>query len=70
MTISNLKDLSKLIDLCRKKGIDLIEIDNIKLKLGVLDKKASKDASPIQSVPDYSPDDILNWSSTPYDGVG
>lgn len=73
MTISNIKELSKLIDLCRKKGIDSVEIDGIKLKLGTLERTTSADkaGSPeIMSVADYTPEDILNWSSTPYDGVG
>lgn len=34
MTISSLKDLQKLIALCRKTGVDAIEVDNIKMNLG------------------------------------
>ncbi len=41
MKIDNLKDLSKLIALCRKSGIDAIKIDNIELHLGKLPLKAS-----------------------------
>lgn len=72
MTIQNLKELSKLIDLCRKKGIDSIEIDNIKLKLGHIETAPvyTADAPAIQPVPDYTPDDILNWSTHTFDGVG
>lgn len=34
MTIQNLKDLEKLIKLCRKHGLVGIEVDGIKLELG------------------------------------
>lgn len=34
MVIKDLKELQKLIQLCRKEGIASIEIDNIKLTLG------------------------------------
>lgn len=71
MTITNLKELSKLIDLCRKKGIDLIKVDNVELKLGHMERKKKPDYSPeLQSLPDYTPEDILNWSSNLLDGVG
>jgi hypothetical protein len=32
--IDNLKELSKLMTLCRKQGVAAIEIDNIKFNLG------------------------------------
>ena len=34
MKIDNLKDLKKLIDLCRKTGIEAIEVDGVKMNLG------------------------------------
>lgn len=34
MTINTLKDLDKLIALCRKRGIQSIKVDNVELKLG------------------------------------
>ena len=34
MKIESLKDLDKLMTLCRKRGVNAIEIDNIKFNLG------------------------------------
>ncbi len=34
MKIDNLKDLQRLIQLCRKLGVDAIEVDNVKMNLG------------------------------------
>lgn len=42
MTVNNLKDLEKLISLCRKTGVDTIKVDNIELKLGELPYKVPK----------------------------
>lgn len=71
MTITNIKELSKLIDLCRKKGIDSVEIDNIKLKLGPLDLKTKlKDGPDLMAAPEISNEDLLYWSATNLDGVG
>lgn len=71
MTITNIKELSKLIDLCRKKGIDSVEIDNIKLKLGPLDFKTKlKDGPDLTAAPEISNEDLLYWSATNLDGVG
>jgi len=40
--IADLKDLGKLIDLCRKKGVDSITVDNVSITLGHLPEKAEK----------------------------
>lgn len=69
MTISSTKELSRLIDLCRKKGIESIEIDNIKLKLGRVETKY-KETPDLKPLPELSDEDILFWSSGPLDGVG
>ncbi len=63
MTITNQKELSKLLDLCRKKGVDSIEIDNIKLKLAPSPKKEKATSTDSQAAVHYSPEDILNWSA-------
>lgn len=42
MTITSLKDLKKLIQLCHAQGVRTIEIDNIKLELNALPVKARK----------------------------
>ena len=34
MTIPNLKDLGKVIDLCRKKGVSAIQLGEIRIELG------------------------------------
>lgn len=72
MTISNLKELSKLIDLCRKKGIDSISIDNVQIKLGQIRRKVTdKEANvTLASVPEYSEEDIIGWSTHNYEGAG
>lgn len=57
------------MDLCRKKGIESIEVDGVKLTLGKLELKPSKQPGIQESAPHYTPEDILNWSSTPLDGV-
>ncbi len=41
MTINSLKELEKLIKLCRRSGTEAIKIDNIELHLGKLPLKAS-----------------------------
>jgi hypothetical protein len=71
MTINNIKDLSKLIDLARKKGLESIEVDGIKFKLGHKETKHKSAQGPeLESVETYSDEEILHWSSTPLDGVG
>jgi hypothetical protein len=73
MTIQNLKELSKLIDLCRKKGIDQIKIDNIELRLGTPPRRGQTKGpslvSDISSEPDLSDEEILNWSVRDYSGA-
>lgn len=70
MTITNIKELSKLIDLCRKKGIDSVEIDNIKLKLGRIEPKLSKDkTAELKALPDLSDEDLLYWSASDMTGA-
>jgi len=42
MTIDSLKDLQKVIQLCRKTGVTLIKIDGIELQLGPKPTTSSK----------------------------
>ena len=64
--ITDLKELEKLMKLCRKQGISEFEIDNIRFKLGDLpiDNKSveKEDTSILTDVPDISffPDEYLN----------
>lgn len=71
MTINTIKDLAKLIDLARKKGVESIEVDGIKFKLGHKERTTKATKGPdLEAMPIYSDEDILHWSSTPLDGVG
>ncbi len=69
MVISNQKDLAKLLTLCRKHGVDSIEIDNIKLSLIKIEPKIVKHKDLSPSLDNYSNEDILNWSATALDGA-
>lgn len=71
MKIENLSDLERIVSLCRKKGIDSIEIDGIKLSLGSEPTKrpytrkgtaASQPDSP-EHIPTYNDIQTLFWSS-------
>lgn len=39
MEVKNLKELQKVIQLCRKLGVEAIEVDNVKLNLGAIPSK-------------------------------
>jgi hypothetical protein len=43
MTIPDLKELKKVIELCRKLGVDLIKVDGVEIHLGM--------APPIEQAP-------------------
>lgn len=34
MKVNDIKDLKKLIDLCRRTGVEAIEVDGVKMNLG------------------------------------
>lgn len=57
MTISNLKELQKVIQACRKLGVQAIKIDNVEFNLGPLPRKnaindkVSNDDFPEASIP-------------------
>lgn len=67
----NLKELEKLAKLCHKVGIQSITLEGVTLTLaqGFIPntrlKKAIDKASDIESEPEYTEEQILNWSSTP-----
>ena len=53
MKIENLKDLKKVIDLCRSTGVDKMSIDGIHIELGMAPHKEprkSKSSEFVQSV--------------------
>jgi hypothetical protein len=45
LAIKDLKDLGKLIDLCRKKGVENIKVDGIDIKLGELPEVRQTDVA-------------------------
>lgn len=72
--IKNLNDLSKIIDLCRKKGIASIEIQGIKLELRSdippsHYKRKKAEESPEITEDLLSEEKALFWSSTPVEGI-
>lgn len=73
--IKNLNDLSKIIDLCRKKGIASIEIQGIKLELredvppSNYKKKKAEDNSDVIVEEPLTDEQALFWSSTPLEGA-
>ncbi len=68
MTISNLKELAKLIDLCRKKGVQAITVDGVVLTLGEAPLKRNEASTAtednIQVENEYTEDDMRFWSAT------
>ena len=69
--INNLKDLRQLISLCRKTGVSDVEIQGIKLHLGLMPFKRNKsliDTFPEASipVPQYQP---LNAQETSNEAI-
>jgi hypothetical protein len=61
MKLETLKDLEKLINLCRKTGVDTIKVDNIELKLGEAPykaPKATKQETQANTPPTYAPGGI------------
>lgn len=53
MTISNLKDLKRLLQLCREQGVSAIKIDNIEMQLT---SAAPVKAQRKQALSDFSSD--------------
>lgn len=54
MTIDNLKDLEKIIRLCRKQGVITIKIDGIELTLGPAPQKTYKPIDIAKDIPEAS----------------
>lgn len=67
--ISSLKDLEKLLKLCRKQGVTEIELDKVKLKLGDLPKTAEEIEAeaddPYKDFPvgELTPEQLMFYSS-------
>lgn len=75
--VKNLKDLGQIIDLCRKKGVDSIEIQGIRLSFKgepVPTKyQRRKEQDEVENTPfvdEISQNEAaLFWSSTPLEGA-
>lgn len=68
MKIDNLADLKALIKMCRKEGIQSIEVDGVKLSLGDAPSasrrlKSEKLAEPINEMPSYTEEELMTWSA-------
>jgi hypothetical protein len=61
MKIDNIKQLQKVIQLCRKLGVDALEIDNVKFNLGAAPKRQRRIEEEVFSpeanirIPQYNP---------------
>lgn len=82
MKIENLQQLQKLINLCHKNNIMTIEVDGIKLELGVKPVKTKSMSTLLDSLmptdnvkimadkiasDELTPDQLLNWSSATHE---
>lgn len=54
MKIDSIKDLQKVIALCRKLGVDALEVDNVKFNLGAAPKRSRKAANEGDIFPEAS----------------
>jgi len=64
MKIETLKDLESVLKLCRKQGIDSLEIDGIKIVFGETPSKANlnTDNKDPETPAEPSEEDLLMWS--------
>lgn len=61
--INDLKELEKLLKLCRKQGVTSIKVQGIELLLGELPRKSSEtEADDDVKSDEPTPEDIMNWS--------
>jgi hypothetical protein len=66
MKIENLKDLSQIIDLCRKKGIKTIVLDGLHIEFGEPPTKrtrAKDDATQPQADTEFTDEQLMFWSA-------
>lgn len=66
MKLESLKDLEAAIKLCRKLGVDSLEVNGVKVQLGlepVRAKKAKGGAEEIADEPTYTDEQLLFWST-------
>lgn len=66
MKIDTLADLRALIKVCRKEGINAIEVDGVKLELGdvpVRQKLKTEESKIVNEMPSYTEEELMTWSS-------
>lgn len=68
MKIENLKQLQKLIQLCRKTGVEAIEVDNIKMNLGPVPKTVIHKQQSI-AISSFNQDGITAETQIPTTGL-
>ena len=74
MKVDNLKDLQKLIQLCRKTGVEAIEVDGVKMNLGPApfsqkQAKAVTKSAPYETFQVHTPGGIIEEIQIPTDGL-
>lgn len=71
MKVDNLSDLKALIKMCRKEGLQSIEVDGVKLVLGDVPVPAKKlkteKQDEVNEMPQYTDDELAVWSSNGQD---
>lgn len=70
MKIENIEQIEAIVKLCRKLGVEAIEVDGVKLSLGEAKKRSRKPTSERETEQIESPDalteeQLLMWSATP-----
>lgn len=76
MTLPDLKDLGKVLDLCRKKGVKAIQLGELRIELGELPEKQTSSINEAQENPidpanpyanfpqgNLTPDQLIYYSS-------
>lgn len=66
MKLESLKDLESVMKLCKKHGVESIEVDGVRMKLVDTQTSASSGSSDIKVEDPYAnltDEDILEWSS-------
>lgn len=67
MKVDNLADLKALIKLCRKEGLQSIEVDGVKLELGdapIRQKLKTEESKITNEMPSYTEEELMTWSSS------
>jgi len=65
MKLENIKDLQKVIQLCRKSGVDSIRIDNVEFHLGPKPMRYSNKALKLEESTTYAPGGITADTQVP-----